>query len=137
MEIKFRVRCKTGIVAYEKLALIGWIWCYADRQDLWFSGVFNLTRMDGDRYLEDVIREQFVGLKDKNGVEIYDGDIIAVLDWTMPFEVGFDKGSFSIINLYPTKTVYHAIEDYKQNGKIVIEIIGNRHENPELLGGGE
>ncbi len=89
------------------------------------EGIF----LDGDYYnmLDNPVM-QFTGLKDCNGVEIYEGDIVqsqhtmaSIVQWheeyaSFQFGVGCDLSEYSYIYL----------DD-------AWEIIGNIHENPELL----
>ena len=69
---------------------------------------------------------QFTGFKDKNGVEIYEGDIIKGLhDFGMVFEermtsVHYDDDFCG----YPVFTYWL---------RKTIEVIGNIYENPELI----
>lgn len=66
---------------------------------------------------------QFTGLKDKNGKEIYEGDILAKENVRARYEVIFHKGVFC----HEMMGAYHIF-----SGKEV-EVIGNIYENPELL----
>lgn len=98
---------------------------------------------------EQVKREtvgQYTGLKDKNDKPIYEGDIVECVSWNeyftnpatgevmQPFRrkmyVDFRKGGFKMVEPMP-----YGIEvrewDIIYNGDI--EIIGNIHDNPELL----
>lgn len=80
--------------------------------------------------LDDYILMQSTGLKDKNGVEVFDGDIVK-LQYTIAsdfelFEVRqFRGGMWRIDNRRRGSDLWLRNED--------CEVIGNIHENPELL----
>lgn len=71
---------------------------------------------------------QFTGLKDKNGKEIYEGDIVRLEQWEPEiYEVVFNRGGFCFRHS-DTDVFYHDAK-YIEKG----EVIGNIYENPELL----
>jgi len=72
---------------------------------------------------------QFTGLKDKNGKEIYEGDIIK--EYGELYKVYFDKAVVQFRLEGISKRRNHALDwIYEQAGDY--EIIGNVFENPEL-----
>jgi uncharacterized phage protein (TIGR01671 family) len=83
---------------------------------------------------EDVIYMQYIGLKDKNGKEIYEGDVVRFCTKGFHPEVfittvEWDKCAFRLGNgrqLFYFGQVNLEVTD---DG----EIIGNIYENPELL----
>jgi len=74
--------------------------------------------------LDDVALMQFTGLKDKNGVEIYEGDIVKQFGGHI-FKVVFDKGSF----LYSKENGCSWLVESVSS----VEVIGNIYENPKLI----
>lgn len=73
---------------------------------------------------------QFTGLKDKNGKECYEGDVVYFEEPTFETEmlkcpIVFHEGSFCAKQPAGYIPVWDFMEDF--------EVIGNIHENPELI----
>ena len=99
-----------------------------------------------EQYFEDIVLMQSTGLKDKNGVEIFEGDVVRYT-WDMPSDVNAtEKGKKVRISkvfwsdwraswAVGKKSCNNDLFRYARNGNTV-EVIGNIYTNPELLSSG-
>jgi uncharacterized phage protein (TIGR01671 family) len=82
------------------------------------------------------ILEQFMGLKGKNGVEIYEGDIAQDVDWGQQKrakgQVVYQRFEF-VIKKNPKNKSWWNLTCLASGDIDNLEIIGNIHENPELI----
>lgn len=76
---------------------------------------------------------QFTGLYDKNGKEIYEGDILYIPSWKRKYKVVFEAGMFrgkSICRWTESKASLATFQ-----GEVGCKVIGNIYENSELIEG--
>lgn len=95
-------------------------------------GATHWTELD-----ENAVIEQYTGLKDKNGKEIYEGDIIQE---EIDFNSKMTDGVFTYVVEWDSDTLCYglrgndnSIHDELWEVNTSVEVIGNIHENPELL----
>lgn len=127
-ELKFRI---WNIVNEE--------YCYFDSEDKWYYSIGldgNVRDGNGNPYDENHVVQQYTGLKDKNGKEIYEGDILNRQNDTLPvyYEVIWDNEAGGLAtkqHRHHNKLINH-LPIYPDSFRY-LEVVGNIFENPELL----
>ncbi|WZK10888.1 YopX family protein [Enterococcus faecalis] len=107
--------------------------------DLFKKNIYENPLNDPSAKFGDVILMQSTGLKDKNGVEIFEGDIVQYRDGEYSYLgiVKRDCYQFFIDGIEPDNNYDFIDVSNTFDGTSSLEIIGNIHENSELLEGAE
>ena len=138
-EIKFRGKSDIYGWMYGTFALIDGSCHIFEKEDLTEDG--HHIRQDSDRptWVDENTVGQYTGLTDKNGKKIFEGDIVKD-DSGVVYPVVFSLTGFCLKYAPPYSCGFHydmlPLSNYWHAHGAIIEVIGNIHDNPELLGGG-
>lgn len=127
-EIKFRGKCTdngewvAGSLLqddYGNCMIVGFI----DHHEQWYS-------------VSPETVGQFTGLRDRNGEDIYEGDILHIgrSKKSKPVAYSNEYAAFGI--QYPDRDFFLFAHDLQDISETCYEVIGNIHDNPELMKGG-
>ena len=131
MKIKFRGMCANGIMRYGRLS--------QDKENstLYYKEYSQRICWDNSNIpVSNKTLGQFTGLKDKNGKEIFEGDVLKFKftdcekdkENFIIVECIFQDGRFLMDEIEKKDLAcYYYFEDE------LVEVIGNIYENPELL----
>lgn len=131
-------------------------WIYGNlihtkKEDLDYYEIITLDGLQSSTVKTETVR-QFTGLTDKNGKKIFEGDIIKAYFQPQnfknpPYAIGsviFENGTFKVVVHVSKNSIEYkvfekeniaaySIEHNFLDRYYVLEIIGNIHDNPELL----
>jgi uncharacterized phage protein (TIGR01671 family) len=94
------------------------------------SGFWNISSTSPklSQHITQMIPLESTGLHDKNGVEIFEGDVLGYTSQGKQAAKVFEReGCFRVTDRNTTRCLQYHLEKYK------CEVIGNIWENPELL----
>ncbi|AJE28051.1 hypothetical protein SE24_046 [Listeria phage vB_LmoS_188] len=116
--------------------------CFNETEAVGVSGCGNAKcTLCVDWYnFDDVVLMQYTVLKDKNGKKIFEGDIVAFSEddfhvFNSQVEY-FSEDGYPAFDIKVPSTYYfdsNVFSEVSMSGLYEIEVIGNIHENPELL----
>ena len=97
------------------------------------TGDFGVGRFDcNEDWYDDIEIMQYTGLKDKNGKDIYEGDIVKYKDEIL--QVYWYKEFCKFLINRTTNGATNGYEMFTLRCSEEVEVIGNIYENPELKG---
>ena len=130
-EIKFKYGYSDGITMFEKAFTLDEI-----EQGLQFDETSDSPLLKNHKIVH---KRQYTGLKDKNGVDIYEGDIIELGKIDGKIFVGivvFNEDIFDVpcFCIQENEDTFHTFFDNNDDERFWFEVVGNIYENKELLG---
>ncbi|WP_247937846.1 YopX family protein [Streptococcus intermedius] len=93
------------------------------------------TEMSVDK--DEVVLMQSTGIKDKNGTEVFEGDVVVTNGWrrqVVTFGTQEVEEDFGSVRIYRGFNLYLG-GGYPNAVMSTFEVIGNIYENPELMEG--
>jgi len=83
---------------------------------------------------ENIILSQYIGLKDKNKIEIYEGDLIIGYFYRNGIKIEWTRENPAVVRWVANSAGFFPFILNNENQNILknIEVIGNIFENPEL-----
>ena len=127
-EIKFRGKCTdngewvAGSLLqddYGNCMIVGFI----DHHEIWYS-------------VSPETVGQFTGLRDRNGEDIYEGDILHIGSSKKGKPVAYSNEYAAFGIQYPDRDFFPFAHDLQDISETCYEVIGNIPDNPELMKGG-
>ena len=109
----------------------GGVWYYYEKGSL--SEFFLLLEhKDCDEIIRAETVGEYTGLKDKNGKDIFEGDILRLDTWTGLQVVDFIDGAFCLVNCGKNKGFASDIHYIHHAGIPQAEVVGNIFDNKEM-----